>query len=333
MRTATRPSSAKPPGGRRPMLATPGPLPTGKEWAYELKWDGIRAIVTIGSAGVRIETRSGNDITPRFPEFADLHTLAPPAALPLVLDGEIVAFGSEGYPDFHLLQSRIGLTGHSRIASAAADTPAHLILFDVIVFAGAVTTELPYHERRNRLQGLKPLGDHVSIPRAYSDGQHLLESAVQLGIEGVVAKRLDSPYRPDHRSRDWIKVKRKPRQEFAVGGWTPGGGHRKSWFGSLLLGYRRQAGDPGLRFAGAVGSGFGDSELAVIAARLDATETDESPFCEPVNVAGARFVDPTLVAEVEFQKLTPDGRLRHPVFKGLRSDKRADEVVLEDPTL
>ncbi|MGH2905916.1 MAG: non-homologous end-joining DNA ligase [Solirubrobacterales bacterium] len=308
--------------GITPMLASSGPLPEGDDWVYEIKWDGWRVLVSLTEDGVTILTRNGIDMTARFAAIAEQVESAGIAesALPLVLDGEVVAFNAEGRPDFGALQ---------RIASDPNPVaPAHLVVFDLPVLAGRKAIELSYDDRRTLLEKLDFPGEQISIAQTFDDGAALLERMIDSGMEGVVAKRRDSTYYSGKRTKSWVKVKTKPRQEFVVGGWTVGTGMRERTFGALLLGAHVGEGGP-LRYMGNVGSGFSDSELEAISAQLRELEQAESPFDGPVEPPDANFVKDVLVVEVEFQDLTLDEKLRHPVFKGLRADKPANQVFLE----
>lgn len=311
------------------MLATAGDLPEGDHWAYEVKWDGIRVLAIVGDGGVQLLTRNGNDVSHRYPELADLADGLDQSDLPLVLDGEIIALDERSRPSFHKLQSRMNLNDPQRIAAAEHDVPINLALFDVLVRGGIPLTDKTYTERRTELESLAFGASCVSVPRSYRDGAKLLQQMTERGFEGVVAKRTDSTYRPGARTSDWVKVKSKPSQEFVVGGWTLGVGRREGSLGALLLGFHDQPGSDDLKYVGNVGSGFDDRALAMLIKRLAALEQAQNPFDEKIATAGVRFVQPELVVEVEYQEMSPDGRLRHPVFKGLRTDKPADQVVLE----
>jgi bifunctional non-homologous end joining protein LigD len=310
------------------MLATLGDLPGGLEWAYEVKWDGVRALARIDREApeLLLTSRNGNDITSRYPELADLADAFPDAALPLLIDGEVVAFDEHGRPDFGLLQHRMHLTDAARADALAADRPVSFAVFDVLVEGGEALTALSWTERRERLEALGIEADHASVPSAYDDGEALLHEMIERGMEGVVAKRRASKYRAGKRGRDWIKVKPKPRQEFVIGGWTEGAGRRRGTVGALLLGYYA---DGEFTYAGNVGSGFSDTDLAQLDVLLDDLARVRNPFREDVPGALNHFVAPQLVAEIEFAELTTDGHLRQPVYKGLRDDKPAKNVTLE----
>lgn len=314
------------------MLATLGDLPRGEGWTYEVKWDGVRALTRVEDAGagraMTITSRTGKDITGRYPELADLVDAVPEAALPLELDGEIVAFDDHGRPSFGALQGRMHLDDRVRSAALAAEAPVSYAVFDVLEVAGKDVTGLALEDRRVLLEKLAIDADHVSVPAPYNDGEALLAQMIERGMEGVIAKRASSIYNPGRRTREWIKVKPKPSQEFVIGGWTDGTGHRSESFGALLLGYHED-GSSRLTYAGNVGSGFDDHTLGEVFEKLSALATDESPFEDTAEIRNSHFVLPLLVAEIEYGEVTADGHLRHPVFKGLRDDKPADEVKFE----
>jgi bifunctional non-homologous end joining protein LigD len=320
----------------RPMLATLGELPKDDEaWAYEFKWDGIRAIATVDGGRIRIESRNGNDLTHSFPELRALGEQL--GSRRVVLDGEIVAFDDAGHPRFQLLQPRIHAADAHKATALAAEQPVVYVLFDVLYLDGTSLLALPYVERRRRLEDLGLLATkpaHWTLsPRFAGPGADVLHASQAQGLEGVLAKRLDSPYLPGKRSPSWTKVKNLRTQEVIVGGWTPGEGNRQGRLGSLLLGIPADEGDEkGLQYIGQVGTGFSVSTLDDLARRLEARRTARSPFVTPVprryeNVAV--WVEPTLVGEVSFGEWTNDGRLRHPSWRGLRHDKAPEEVRRE----
>lgn len=317
---------------RKPMLATLGDLPSGDDWSFEVKWDGVRALTRIERDGravrVTIRSRSGGDITARYPELRGLETAVPDAALPVELDGEIIAFDESGRPSFAELQRRMHLNDPSRAASHAADSPVTYAIFDVLEIAGEDVTGLSLEDRRKLLRRLDVSAEHVSIPAVYDDGEALLAQMAERGMEGVIAKRRASTYAAGKRGRSWLKIKAKPRQEFVIGGWTDGTGNRGSTFGALMLGYHEEGADA-LTYAGNVGSGFDDRALAELVEAMAPLATDKSPFSGLARKNGNHYVLPHLVADIEYGEMTPDGHLRHPVFKGLRDDKPADQVILE----
>ena len=313
-----------------PMLASPSPrgLPADgdDDWAHELKWDGVRALAYLQDGGVRLESRNRNDITPRYPE---LHGLA--SALPghdVLLDGEVVAFDPEGRPSFSLLQTRMHVVGERRVAALVGAAPLAYLIFDVLHLDGASTRNLPWTERRAVLEDLGLQGSGWQTPAAHiGNGPAVLEASKAGGLEGVVAKRTSSLYTPGKRSKEWLKIKNTCRQEVVVGGWLPGAGNRTGRIGALLAGYHDD--DGRLRFAGKVGTGFTDAELTRLGKLFAGLERPTSPFADKVPHKLARFLEPSLVAEVEFTEWTHNGTLRHPSYKGLRDDKPASAVVRE----
>jgi bifunctional non-homologous end joining protein LigD len=317
-----------------PMLASPGRLPRDDAgWAYEIKWDGVRAITYWRPGRMRIESRNLNDVSSRYPELRALgRQLGARAA---VLDGEIVAFDERGTPSFELLQRRMHLSSESAIRRAALQAPATYVIFDLLHLDGLRTLGLPYRERRRQLDELHLNGVSWQTPAYHEgDGRDLLAAAAEHGLEGIVAKRLDSPYRPGERGAEWLKVKNVNRQELVIGGWLPGRGNRAGQLGALLVGYHEGAGSRrSLRYAGRVGTGFDEPELGRLSAELTARRRRSSPFggqgVQPPREA--RFVEPELVAEIEFSRWTRDRILRHSSYKGLRPDKPAAEVELEAP--
>jgi bifunctional non-homologous end joining protein LigD len=301
-----------------PMLATLGDLERfagGPDWAYEMKWDGYRAIATVRDGMVNLRSRNGLDMTATYPELGELTDAVPGDA---ALDGEIVALDPKGRPRFELLQRHA--------------VPVRYFAFDLLELGGESLDELPYDERRERLLAAVAETDAVKVPAdAGRDLRRALATSRRLGLEGVMAKRRDSPYRRGRRSRDWIKLKHVLTQEVVIGGWKPGKGNRADTLGSLLLGIPE---DGVLRYAGKVGTGFTDAELTKLRARLDSLERKTSPL-EGVPTAEARdahWVTPSLVGEVVYAEATSDGRLRAPAWKGLRPDKDPGEVVRELPS-
>jgi bifunctional non-homologous end joining protein LigD len=312
------------------MMARLGDLPRDDDnWAYEIKWDGVRAICHSEPGRMRLLSRNLLDITPRYPEVGRLNrALSHHRA---VLDGEIVALDAEGRPNFGALQRRMHVGAESTVRRLARETPVTYVLFDLLWLDGHSLMELPYVDRRERLRELG-LGDgeRWRVPDYVAGhGKQVLAATEQQGLEGVIAKRLDSPYEPGRRSASWIKVKNLHRQEVVIGGWVPGEGRRHDRIGALLVGVRENG---QLRHVGRVGTGFTESELDRLRAKLVPLEREDSPFAPggPKIPKGAVFAEPSLVAEVEFREWTDGGQLRAPSYKGLRDDKAADEVVRED---
>jgi bifunctional non-homologous end joining protein LigD len=307
--------------GYKPMFATSADaLPAGDGWIYEVKWDGYRAIVSVRGGDVTLTSRNDNDLTGRFPSVAQ----AVPRAVrtpDCVLDGEVCALDEQGRASFSAMQQ------------GKPDTPIVLYVFDVLEIDGEPLVDLPLVERRERLAGLLDKRSRaVRLSDGFEDGEALLEAAKAQGLEGVVAKRKDSRYQPGRRSREWLKVKTHGRQEFVVAGYTRGKGTRQHGFGSLVLGVYDDEGQ--LRYAGNVGTGFSTKEIDRLLRLLRPLETKGCPFAEPPKMPRVRkgdvvWVEPKLVAEVEFAEWTHDGHLRAPSYQGLREDKAAQDVRRE----
>jgi bifunctional non-homologous end joining protein LigD len=308
------------------MLATRAEtVPTGPGWAYEVKWDGIRALLLVRDGVLHITSRLGNDLSDRYPELAGL--VAAVAGHDVLLDGEIVAFDAAGRPSFQQLQRRMHVQSPTMIDRFVAEVPVVLMAFELLWRDGEDLTGLAYPERRAALEALG-LDDRSwqTPPVAWSDGPAMFAASRELGLEGVVAKRLDSRYESGRRSRAWLKVKHQLRQEMVVGGWVPGEGNRAGTIGALLVGVHDGA---GLRYVGRVGTGFDAAMLARLDALLAPLVREASPFLDAGPPPGAVFVEPSLVAEVRFTEWTEEGRIRHPVYLGLRDDRPAPTVTRE----
>jgi bifunctional non-homologous end joining protein LigD len=314
-----------------PMMARTGTLPRDDEdWAFEVKWDGVRAICHSEPGRMRLHSRNLLDITPRYPEVGRLNrALSHHRA---ILDGEIVALDAEGKPSFGALQRRMHVGSESTVRRLAKETPVTYIIFDLLWLDGHSLMDLPYSERRARLAELElGEGGRWRVPDyVVGHGEQLLAATEQQGLEGVIAKRLDSTYEPGRRTPSWLKIKNVDRQEVVVGGWVPGDGKRRDRIGALLVGVRDDNGE--LRHVGRVGTGFTEAELDRLAEKLRPLEREDSPFAPggPKIPRGAVFADPELVAEVEFREWTDGGQLRAPSYKGLRDDKPAELVVREE---
>ncbi len=311
-----------------PMLARPGRLPTDeREWSFEVKWDGVRTIAYAQPGRLRLESRNLNDVTDTYPEVRGL--LLSLGMRDAVFDGEIVAFDEAGKPSFERLQRRMHVTSPSSVRRLAASTPVVYAIFDLLYLDGHSLMGLPYMERRARLEALELSGPAWRVPGAHAGaGTRLLEATEAQGLEGVVAKRLDSRYEPGRRGSAWIKVKNVLKQELVVGGWLPGEGRRSERIGALLMGYYENG---RFRYAGRVGTGFTEKTLDDLGRRLKPLRQELSPFdAAPKLPRNAVFVEPRLVAEIEFREWTAERVMRAPSFKGLRDDKAAGEVRLED---
>ncbi len=305
-----------------PMLATAAErLPSGAGWSFEPKWDGYRAIVTIAAGEARLLSRNGNDLSERFAPLARavVQAVRSPSA---VLDAEVCALDEQGRSSFSLLQRGEGdLT---------------LVVFDLLELDGEPLVHEPLRRRREALAIAVPSDQGgVIVSPAFDDGEALLRVAAEQGLEGVIAKRLDSRYQPGRRSPDWRKVKLKGRQELVVAGYTRGRGRRAGTLGALLLGVRDGS---GLRFVGSVGTGFDDAELERLSRLLRPLERETSPFATAPRLPRVRkgdvvWVEPDLVVEVSFAEWTREGLLRAPVYIGRREDKPATEVRRERPAI
>ena len=315
-----------------PMKATLAKLPRDDaDWGFEIKWDGVRALAICETGRVTLQSRTLRDITKQYPEIGALAGALD--GREAVLDGELVAYDEEGRPSFQRLQGRIHVGSATEIRRRRKSTPVTYVVFDVLHLDGRSLLDAPYSERRELLAELGLDGESWQTPTFHpGDGAAMLALSKERGLEGIVAKRLASPYRPGKRSRDWLKVKNVRGQEVVIGGWLPGQGRRGGGIGSLLVGYYEGEGDDRhLRFAGKVGTGFTEAVLRLLGERLEPLRRDESPFEGRQPQKGSVFTEPQLVAEVEFAEWTSAGTLRHPSFKGLRDDKPVEAVVREEP--
>ncbi|MFN2490012.1 MAG: non-homologous end-joining DNA ligase [Actinomycetota bacterium] len=318
-----------------PMLATAVRDPFDDDaYLFEPKWDGVRALAVCLDETV-LMSRTKKDITSAYPELRRLHEQL--VTTGAIVDGEIVALDA-GRPSFERLQSRINLQNERDIERAAKATPVTFIAFDLLYLDGRATIDVALEERKRALEELVVPNDfvRVSSPCVEGAGVALAEAARSSNLEGIVAKKIGSPYRPGKRTREWLKIKVVHEGDVVVGGWSRGEGSRAGAFGSLLVG----AYDEGvLRFAGAVGTGFDDKALRQIPPLLQECARDECPFAERAELRSGRFgsalrdprwVEPALVAKVEFRELTSAGKLRAPSFKGLRSDKKPEDCLVAD---
>ena len=300
-------------------------------WAFEMKWDGVRAVAYLAAGRVKLLSRKGRDDTKAYFDVAD--ELPKINVKTAILDGEVVVTDAAGRPNFGLLQHRINLTKPADIERTAKTYPAQLMLFDILELNGQSLIKKTYQERREILENLIPPepGSRIQVPPIFEgDLRAALETADQLRLEGVVAKRRNSIYQPGRRTHIWLKIKLHRAQEVVIGGWREGQGRRGGGVGSLLMGLPTEA---GLHYVGRVGSGFNDRQLDDIQAKLEKLMRKTSPFIDVPreDARDAHWVTPSLVGEVTYGELTEPGRLRHPVWRGLRPDKSPDEVVWERP--
>jgi|HubBroStandDraft_1064217.scaffolds.fasta_scaffold00036_51 bifunctional non-homologous end joining protein LigD len=306
----------KPPRQLEPMLAETGDtLHSDPQWRYEPKLDGYRVIAFVAGGNVRLQSRRGLDLTAFFPELAA--ELAAQPAGQMILDGEIVALDAAGRPSFHALQNRAQLKSAAEIEVAKRATPVVLVCFDLLHFAGLNLRGSPYLDRHRYLSQCLLPSAHLQLVHSSPDAEELYAAALKSGFEGVVAKRIDSPYQAGQRSRSWLKIKATQTAELLVGGYTRGKGAREP-LGALLLGYWE---GKTLRYAGHVGSGLNDEIIATLLKRAAKLKRATSPFAEqPPLHRPTTWLKPELVAEVTFGEWTPAGALRAPVFVRLRED-------------
>ena len=308
-----------------PMRAVAGEMPRpdqAEQWAYEIKWDGMRIVAfVLGDGSVRLQSARPREVTLSFPELAGLG--AATGGRPAILDGELVALDDAGRPSFGRLQQRMHVVAPAEVRTRAAAVPVALQLFDLLALADHQAVSLPYLERRRLLRELIAPGPSWRVPAHYlEDGPGLLVQMAELGLEGLVAKRRQSIYEVGRRSPNWRKIKVRRRQEFVVGGWSPGEGRRRGQLASLLVGAYETPGH--LRFVGRVGTGFTEAELVRLGGLLAPLERPDPPFAvldDGERRRPARWVQPCLVVEVAFAEWTQDRLLRHPAYQGQRLDK------------
>lgn len=330
--STTRTQPVEPPAAvPQPMLATlasPAALGNEDDWAFEMKWDGVRVIVELDHGSVALFSRRGRDETARYPDLVD-GLLALPVDQ-AVLDGEIVVLDPGGAPNFGLLQPRINLTRAADITAAAKAAPAQLYLFDLLSLNGASLLRQPYEARRELLEALQPSeGSRVQVPPGFDgDLSAALDASAAFRLEGVVAKRRGSAYEPGRRAPTWLKIKHRRTQSVVVGGWRPGQGNREGTIGALLLGVPD---DGRLAYVGRVGSGFSTTGLAEAERLLKPLAVKESPLdgVPREDAKDASWVEPQLVGEVYYAERTDGGRLRAPVWRGWRPDLSPEEVTWE----
>jgi bifunctional non-homologous end joining protein LigD len=296
-------------------------------WGFEFKWDGIRGIAYVDGGRVRLQSRRGEDITPRYPEVHAMGRAL--GSSEVILDGEIVALDEKGRPSFEEIQQRMGLNSETEVRRKMKDVPVTFMVYDLLWMDGHSLMDEPYSTRRERLQALELSGaSWQTPPYELGGGKAMLEASREAGLEGVMGKRLDSRYEPGRRTGAWVKVKNRRGQELVIAGWLEGEGKRSGLPGALLVGYYDQG---ELVYAGKVGTGFTDAMLDKLASQMKTLARKTSPFTRGAPPPrAAQFIEPKLVGEFEFVEWTKGGQLRAPAFKGLRSDKLPQEVVRED---
>ena len=308
------------------MLATRGrAVPAGPAWLHEVKWDGMRVLVTVSQGRARLLSRNENDVTVSFPELAALADDPACRGRDLLLDGEVVAF-LDGRPVFGALADRMHVKNVVKAEKAAARNPVTLMVFDLLALDGEELTGLPLEDRRARLESLGLDGPHWKVPPVYDDGGVLMEATRAQGLEGIVSKRRSSRYVFGRRCEEWLKFPHRPSASYVVGGWRPETG-TKDRVGALLVG------DPtpgGLLFRGRVGSGVAGKAALRLRELLEPLACPDHPFTEAVpreDALGTVWVEPSLVVEVVSLGFTPQGRLRQPAYVGVRTDLRPEDLV------
>ena len=336
------PAKRNPDGGIEPMYASVGhEIPSGARWTFEPKYDGVRVLAHVNSRSIRLITRNGNDKARQFPEIVrSLGELGVRAGHSFTIDGEIVALVGGDAARFQALQSRMHLKGASDIANAEAHMPAALVAFDMLSDDRKDITREPWTSRREHLESLldglpttrrgrasDPVAAHLRLAPTRRDGKAMLDRAKKQGWEGIIAKQTDAVYSPGVRSDAWLKLKLDFEQEFVVGGFTAPRKSREN-IGALLLGYFDARGK--LIYVGHMGGGFTRAGLQAMYEQLEPLIRKTTPFeTEPKTNEPATWVRPKVVVEVKFSEWTADGKLRQPIFLGVRDDKAAKDVTFE----
>jgi bifunctional non-homologous end joining protein LigD len=315
----------------KPMLAHPFEKAfDSKDWVFEVKWDGVRAILYKSHNNISIQSRNGNDITRLYPEIVNAVKMSLRGSESTVLDGEIVVLNEKGIPDFHTHQHRMHIQNHHEIMSLSIKNPSTYYVFDILYDEGKNLESLGYLERRQILNSVLKTNDTIRISEYIDEkGTQILASSKELNLEGIVAKHKRSVYREGIRSRDWLKIKNTKTQDCVIIGYTRGLGSRVSHFGSLMLAVY-SAKERKLKFAGHAGTGFNDQTLSEMYSKLKQLETNSRPVDKiPYLNRETKWLKPVLVAEVKFDEWTRDSILRAPVFLRLRDDKKPEECIVE----
>src|SRR3989440_2424094 len=322
-----RNGAAPMPQSIEPMLAVLSTLPPDpKPYSFEFKWDGVRAITYFDGKRLSMESRNLLDITPRYPE---IHAITKELdGRRAILDGEVVALDKDGRPSFPLLQQRMHVRDAGAVKILMKQVPVYYMIFDVLYLDDQITMPLPFKKRRELLEGLMLSGENWrTSPAIEGEGKSMYETATAHTMEGIVAKKLDSPYEPGRRSPNWLKIKIVQSQELVVGGWCPEKGDNRSRIGCLLLGYYENG---KLRYAGSVGTGYTGAIHEQLVKKLKKIGRSTSPFADKVPKPNAIYVDPKLVVEVDYRRWPPGGMVQQASYKGLRMDKKASQVVKEE---
>jgi len=335
MKLLKPPSRTSTPRGKRqaipeliePMLATLSPrLPEAeRDYAFEYKWDGVRAICRWDGKRFSLQSRNRLDITNRYPELWPLADVF--GSRSVMLDGEVIALDEHERPSFSRLQKRMHVRDMGAVRRLMGEVPVYFVIFDLLWLDGRSLMDKSWIERRDRLEELTLGGPAWLVSPAHvGEGADVLAAAKQMKLEGVVAKKLNAPYRPGVRSPEWLKIKNVNDQEFVVGGWIPEAGTRTNRIGSLLIGYYDEA--KKFRYAGGVGTGFNDDDHRRLSQMMQSLAQKESPFVDRVPKRGALFVKPRVVAQIEYRRKGPQGIIQQAAFKGIRTDKNAKDVGL-----
>jgi bifunctional non-homologous end joining protein LigD len=313
-----------------PMLAVlAAGLPSDQDnYSFEFKWDGIRALTYWDGRKLSIRSRNDNEISHRYPELQALTDALEDRKV--ILDGEIVALDENDQPSFPLLQRRMHIEGKA-IQHMVKQVPIYYVIFDLLWIDGKSVMGRPWSQRRQMLEELTLAGPSWRVsPAMVGEGSAALKTALRHRLEGIVAKRIDSVYEAGRRSPTWKKIKLVMSQEFVVGGWSPQQG-TTSTIGALHVGYYDGRNPKTFRYAGAIGTGYKAADLAMLSRKLKEISTSANPFADKLPRKQIHFVDPKLVVEVEYRRWPANGLVQQAAYKGVRTDKRASQVVREDP--
>lgn len=315
-------------GGMRPMLATPvAAVPKGAGWVHEVKWDGVRVLADVRDGTLTLTSRAENDVTAGYPELRALGDLYDD----MLLDGEVVALEG-GRPSFGALAERMHVRDRRKADRLAATRPVTFMVFDLLRLYGSDLTGHPLSERRELLERLDLDGRHWQVPPTYEDGEELFGATLEQGLEGVVSKRLSSPYLPGRRSPDWAKCPHRATMSVVVGGWRPEKTNDSGRLGAVLVG--APDGNGGWRYSGGMGSGIAGRAATLLAEALAPLARPDSPFSTEVprlDRAGVTWVEPQVIVEARVLEVTRDGRLRQPAYLGMRTDLTPADLQASHP--